>query len=93
MTLELKEFEPETRKILFNKSYAIETRGLWKTESDFMGGPFINYTVVDTARNRIVAFDGYVYYPNKDKRNYIRQLEAIIRNAAFVDKTYKNTSK
>ena len=74
---------PVSRKILFKKMFAIETRGLWKTAGDFMGGPFINYTIVDAPRQRIIVFDGYIYYPNKSKRNYIRQLESIIWGAEF----------
>ena len=76
---------PESRKTLFKKMFAIETRGLWKTVGDFMGGPFINYTIVDAPRQRIIVFDGYIYYPNKSKRNYIRQLESIIWGAEFTE--------
>jgi phage pi2 protein 07 len=85
MTIEREFYESVSRKIIFKGMYAIETRGLWKTKGDFMGGPFVNYTVIDAPRQRIVVFDGYVYYPNKSKRNYIRQLEAIIWGAEFVD--------
>jgi hypothetical protein len=75
---------PVSRKVSFNGNFAIETRGLWETHGDFMGGPFINYAVVDTVNQRVVVFDGYVYYPNKSKRNFIRQLESIIWGATFV---------
>jgi hypothetical protein len=81
MTLERQFYTPVSSKILFKGLFAIETQGLWKTKGDFMGGPFINYTIVDAPRHRIVVFDGYVYYPNKSKRNYIRQLESIIWGA------------
>jgi len=83
MTTEHEVYPPVSRKILFKNMFAIETRGLWKTVGDFMGGPFINYTIVDAPRQRIIAFDGYVYYPNKSKRNYVRQLESIIWGAEF----------
>ena len=84
MVVSNKIIKPISRKVKFNGHYAIETRALWETYGDFMGGPFINYTVIDTSRQRVVAFDGYVYYPNKEKRNYIRQLEGIIWGAQFV---------
>ena len=83
MTIEHEFYPPVSRKIIFKKMFAVETRGLWKTVGDFMGGPFINYTIVDAPRHRIVVFDGYVYYPNKSKRNYVRQLESIILGADF----------
>jgi hypothetical protein len=85
MTTEKDNYTPLSQKILFKEMYAIETRGLWKTEGDFMGGPFINYSIVDAPRHRIIVFDGYVYNPNKTKRDYIRQLESIIWAAQFGD--------
>jgi len=81
MTTEREFYQPVSRKILFKNMFAIETRGLWKTFGDFMGGPFVNYAIVDAPRQRIIVFDGYVYYPNKSKRNYVRQLESIIWGA------------
>ncbi len=78
MTTEREFYTPVSRKILFKNLFAIETRGLWKTFGDFMGGPFVNYTIVDAPHQRIIVFDGYVYYPNKSKRNYVRQIESII---------------
>lgn len=90
MTLERNIIPPVTTKILFKDLYALESRGLWRTEGDFMGGPFINYSIVDSPRHRIVVFDGYVYYPNKSKRNYIRQLESIIWEAQFVNFSKKD---
>ncbi len=58
-----------------------QVRGFWDVKGDFMGGPFINYTTYDQARNRMLAIDGYVYSPspnnNVPMRDYIRQVEAI----------------
>jgi hypothetical protein len=76
---------PEFRKVDFNGHYAVETRGLWKVVHDYMGGPFISYTVVDEKRNRLVTLDGYVYAPNAPKRNMIIQIESILRSARFTD--------
>lgn len=69
---------PITRRIQFNGAFAVEMRGLWDLEGDFMGGPFINYTIVDEKNQRIVTLDGYVYYPARDKKNLLRQVESII---------------
>lgn len=77
-------FEPPvSRRIDFNGRFAVELRGMWELEGDFMGGPFISYTMVDERRQRIVTIDGYVYYPNKDKKNLLRQLEALIFTLDF----------
>ena len=58
--------------------YAIEMRGVWDVKSDFMGGPYVSYTFVDPLNDNITTIMGYVYHPNKKKRNLLRQLEAII---------------
>lgn len=55
-----------------------EIRGLWRTENDFMGGPFIiNYTFLPE-KNQTLVFMGYVYAPRFDKRVYMQQIEAIL---------------
>ena len=80
------ELSPEFREVNFNGYYAVEARSLWRVEKDFMGGPFINYTLVDEPRNRLVILDGFVYFPNKEKRDYLRQLEALIYSLEFPQK-------
>ncbi len=67
----------------FKNNYSAEMRGLWKVEKDFMGGPFVNLSVLDASNNRIVMLDGYVYAPRYDKRNYLRQVEAMIYSLNF----------
>lgn len=66
-----------------NGNYASETRGLWKVENDFMGGPFISLSVLDASRRRVVTVEGNVYAPKNDKRNYLRQLEAMVYSLEF----------
>ncbi|MEG1554375.1 MAG: DUF4837 family protein [Rikenellaceae bacterium] len=57
-----------------------ETRGFWRVEGDFMGGPFVSFSTIDTKNNRVLVIDGYVYSPNpsKGQRNYIKQLESLV---------------
>lgn len=81
-------FEPPvTRRIDFNGSFAVEMRGLWDLEGDFMGGPFISYTLVDPRYNRVVTIDGFVYNPNQEKKNLLRQLEALLYTINFPEET------
>jgi hypothetical protein len=61
-----------------NGNYAAEMRGLWRVVNDFMGGPYISLAVLDAARQRIIVAYGYVYAPSKDKRNLLRQVEAML---------------
>ncbi len=71
-------YPPRTLIIDFNGKYAIETRGLWKLEHDFMGGPFINIAFVDVKNNKVIYLDGFVYAPQSKKRDQLRQVEALI---------------
>ena len=68
---------PEAKEINFLKNYAVEVRGLWRVEGDFMGGPFLSYTFVNENINKIITIDAYVYAPRTIKRDLLRQLEAI----------------
>ncbi len=65
--------------------YTAELRGLWETHGDFMGGPFVSLTQYDEKRGRIVTVDGFVYAGKKDKRNYMRQIEAILSTMKFAE--------
>lgn len=75
-------FRPDLKGYLINGREWFEVRGFWNVKNDFMGGPFINYTTLDTASNRYIAVDLYVLSPTikYPKRNYIRQLEALMMN-------------
>ncbi len=71
----------ESREFIKDSLYMVELRGLWELAGpDFMGGPFVSRTTVDTLRQRVVTVEGYVYAPKEEKRNYIRQLEAILNS-------------
>lgn len=61
-----------------NRNYASEMRGLWRLKNDFMGGPYVSLAVLDVVNQRVIVGYGYVYAPNKDKRNYLRQIEAML---------------
>uniref|UniRef100_UPI0032173307 DUF4837 family protein n=1 Tax=uncultured Draconibacterium sp. TaxID=1573823 RepID=UPI0032173307 len=77
MTTE-KQFEQTFNVLKHNGNYASEMRGLWKVENDFMGGPYIALSELDVANQRVIAAYAYVYAPSKNKRNYLRQVEAMI---------------
>ncbi|MBI9033461.1 MAG: DUF4837 family protein [Bacteroidales bacterium] len=81
-----KTLRPESAEINFNGMFAMETRGLWEVEGDFMGGPFISYTFVDEANQRLITLDGFVYAPKDDKRDLLKHVEATMRTFKFVEK-------
>lgn len=82
MTTEM-ELPQDFNILKHNGNYACEMRGLWKVENDFMGGPFVSLSVLDAGRRRIVTVEGHVYAPKNNKRNYVRQLEAMIYSLEF----------
>lgn len=65
-------------EVNFNDKYAIRTKGLWKTNNNAMGGPFLSYTFVDEALNRLYYIEGFIYSPGKSQREYMREVEVIL---------------
>ena len=79
-------FELEQNKYEYQgSSYCIETRGLWRTFGDFMGGPFVTYTVLSPDGRQIVEVTGYVYCPRFDKRDYLMQVEGICNSIRWAE--------
>jgi len=79
--------DPYRREIVVNDISVIELRNLWKVENDFMGGPFISFSFVDEKQNKVINVDGFVYAPRFDKRNYIRQVEAILNSVTLANES------
>lgn len=70
---------PRYEEVTFKGQFASELRGLWRMENDFMGGPFYMLTFYDEQNQRIVTLDGYAYAPYFGKREYIREVEAVLK--------------
>jgi len=69
-----------------NGKYCGVLRGLWKMEGgDMMGGPFVSYARVDEPNRRIIVTEGFIYEPRKDKRNYLRRIEAALTTTRFAN--------
>jgi hypothetical protein len=77
--------EPVTRTLRIKKNLATEVRGLWEVKKDFMGGPFISYTFVDTKNNRVITLDGYVFAPGERKHDLLKQVQAILLSFEFIE--------
>lgn len=69
---------PSFQSIMFKGRYFGQLRGLWDVHAHPMGGPFISLTTIDEENNRVITVEGYVYAPRFNKRNYIRQVEALL---------------
>ena len=72
---------PSVRRFEKNDDvYTVQLNGLWQMQNGFMGGPYVNHTIVDTNRGRLVTAVGFVFYPNRDKLQMVRQIEAILHS-------------
>lgn len=67
-----------TREVSFHNNFAIEMRGLWRTNNFVMGGPFISYTLVDQSKGMIYYIEGFTFSPGKAQREIMRELETIL---------------
>ena len=72
-------YTPFTKETQLNDKPSFETRGKWEVKGDFMAGPFLNYTVIDKAHNRLLVVEGFTYAPSINKRDYMFELEAILK--------------
>ena len=68
---------------------AFETKGTWELKNDYMSGPFINYTIFDKQKKRILVLEGFCYDPSKEKRDLMFELESIIKSVIFLNKNSK----
>lgn len=72
-------YSPHFFEIDFGGRKAFEVRGKWEVYGDFMAGPFLNYTVIDEKNNRLIVVEGFTYAPAVDKRDYMFELEAVLK--------------
>lgn len=76
---------PDFTEFMKNDRYIARLEGLWKVENDFMGGPFISHTTLDENRNRVITVECFVFAPGDNKRNLLRQVEAILHTLEIHD--------
>jgi hypothetical protein len=86
-------FPPDSEVRTMNDRYAVLTRGLWRTENYFMGGPFTSLTTTSNDGNYVVSISGFVFAPNFPKREYIREVQAVIESAEFLDENAKEVAQ
>jgi hypothetical protein len=56
-----------------------EARGIWEINGYPMAGPFLTYILNDKANKRKLIVEGFTFAPNTQKRDYMFELEAILR--------------
>ena len=73
-------YAPSMFGAIIDNKPAYEVRGMWIMNGFTMAGPFITYAIEDKINNRFIIADGYVYAPSLEKRDYIFELEAMIKS-------------
>lgn len=77
-----------TRKVKLGDVEAVETRGLWRLFGDFMGGPFVCYTLPSPDGSNVITLVGLVYSPSERnkmvmRRDLLMQVDGICRSITF----------
>jgi len=69
---------PTSRVLRYHGIDFVETRGFWEVEGDFMGGPFVSHSFYSQDGKDVIVLEAFVYAPKYDKRQYLRQVEALL---------------
>ncbi len=78
-------FSPFVNETQIDGKFAFETKGTWYVKNKFMAGPFVNYAIYNEERNNWLIIEGYVSAPNAEQRNYLFELEAILKSIDFIE--------
>ncbi len=70
-----------TREV--NGQYAKEIRGIWEMTKSFDGGPFGSYMIHNKKAGEIVFIATFVHAPGKSKRDYMQELEYLVKSIKF----------
>lgn len=80
----VEEYEPEVTYKRIDGRFWAEMRGFWNLAGgDFMGGPMLSWSTLDTKTNRVVCIDCYVFSPKHGQRDLVRGLEHLIYSVKF----------
>lgn len=72
-----------SEKVSINGNYAVKTHGIWEMENDFLGGSFVNLTVVNEEKGELFMIDGFIFAPGEKKRNHMQYLDVILKTVVF----------
>ena len=77
--------EPKVTYMNYKGHEFAEMRGFWEVEKDFMGGPFVSHSFYSLDGSEILVFEAFVYAPKYEKRQYMRQTEALLYSFQWAD--------
>jgi Domain of unknown function (DUF4837) len=73
-------YTPFFKTTILDNKPTFETRSTWEVKNAFMAGPFLNYIIKDEINNRLLVLEGFAFAPSVAKRDYMFELEAILRS-------------
>ena len=79
-------YTPYVFSTTIDNNEATETRGTWEVKGDFMAGPFINFLIENKKSKKTYMIERFVFAPSTLKRDYIFELESIIRSTRTMPK-------
>ena len=71
-------FAPTLEYIKYRGRDLAQVRGMWEVQNDFMGGPFVSHSFYSPDGSEIIVAEAWVYAPQFDKRQYLRQVESVL---------------
>jgi len=72
-------YTPFHKETTLDNKQVLETKGMWKVFGAVMAGPYINYAIEDKSNNRWIIAEGFTFAPSVEKRDYMFELESIIK--------------
>lgn len=78
-----KAFAPHVFPAEIGGKKAAEVRGMWEIHGYPMAGPFLTYIINDEENQRKMVIEGFTFAPSTQKRDYMFELEAILRTVDF----------
>ncbi len=78
-----KAFAPYVFPAKIGGHQASEFRGIWEMQNYPMAGPFLTYVIDDSKNNRKLIIEGFTFAPATNKRDYMFELEAILKTVSF----------
>ena len=78
-----KAFAPHVYPTEVSSIKAAEVRGIWEIHGYPMAGPFLMYIINDPENNRKMVVEGFTFAPATAKRDYMFELEAILKTLKF----------
>lgn len=73
-------YTPFLFKTIINNKPTFEVRGTWDIKGSYNAGPFLNYVIEDKINNRYIVIEGFTFAPSVNKRDYVLELESIIKS-------------